>query len=132
MMLMNRFKLFFDRLDVTKKGYVVNKWLTNGAFLLLLVYMCLIVFVTDGPSVLLGGFYAECPLDGDKCVNPFYDSSCVLSGEFCEDAFVYPGWVYGVKPSVFAKSFPLVAFLVIAGALGLNHFIYNEGWRHVS
>ena len=124
---MNKVKAFFERLDVTKRGYVVNKWLTNGAFVLLLAYMFLLVAV-DGPSVLAGGFYAEC-FGPDVCVNPFYDSSCLVTGVSCESEFVPVGWSYGERPSFAVRSFPLVAFLVVFGSLFLNHLLYNKGWR---
>jgi len=125
----NRIKAFFERLDVTNHGYVVNKWLTNGAFVLLLAYMFLLV-VVDGPSILAGGFYAECPGPVD-CANPFYDDSCLVTGVVCESEFVSPGWSYGVRPSFATRSFPLVALLVLFIVLLVNHRKYNKGYNMV-
>ena len=117
-------KKFFDRLDVKKRGYIVNRWLTNGAFVLLLLYMAFIVNL-DGVAVLRGGFYVECPSDSvDPCFNPFYEEfGC--RDVICADEFLMVGESIGKRPSDFALSFWWVSILVVGLALLLNHLLYN-------
>jgi hypothetical protein len=122
---MNKIKKFFDSLDVTKRGYVVNKWLTNGAFILLIFYMAFIVHI-DGFDVLTGNsYFIECPSDSwFVCVNPFYDPiDC--NNIYCVNEFLIAGESIGVKPSIYARSFAWVALFVLGLTLGLNHLLYN-------
>jgi len=121
---MGKIKEFFDFLDVTKRGYVVNKYITNGAFILLMLYVVFIVNV-DGLDVLTGRmYYMECPADGfNVCPNPFYDITC--DNIYCENEFLIAGESVGVKPSIYARSFVWVALLVVALSLLLNHLLYN-------
>ena len=101
---MKGIKDLFDRLDVKNSGYKVNKYLTNGAFILSLLYMAFIVNL-DGLDVLTAKPYVECPADGlSNCVNPFYDEwSC--DNIYCESEIIYRGESLGHKPSVYALSF---------------------------
>jgi len=124
------FRQFLDSLDVTKKGYKVNKWITNGAFILLLIYMMFVVSV-DGVDVLRGTVFIECPIDSAQdCVNPFYDPSCEWTSKECVDVYLLRGTSIGERPSIYARSFPLVSLLVVLGSLLLNHQLYNKGyWR---
>ena len=126
---MKGFKAFFEKLDVKSHGYIVNKYLTNGAFVLLLLYLAFIVHV-DGWDILAGGVYVECPADADmNCLNPYYDSSCEITGAVCEPVYLLAGESIGEKPSFYARTFALVAILVVAGALFLNHYLYNKNWK---
>ena len=125
---MSWLKDVFEKLDVKNRGYKVNRWLTNGAFILLILYMAFIVHV-DGLGVLAGEMvYVECPSDSvDSCVNPYYEFFCF--DELCEDEFLFPSQSIGIKPSLFARTFGFVALLVIGLALLLNHLLYNMGYK---
>jgi hypothetical protein len=120
-------KKFFDALDVRSYGYKVNRWLTNGFFMLIVLFALFIGFVDGFDTLLHGAYYYECPeTSPTPCVNPAYDWTCELTAEKCEPEFIYQGESLGVKPSVFARSFPYVAVFILFVGLGLNHYLYNR------
>jgi hypothetical protein len=120
-------KELFDKLDVTKRGYKVNKWIIRFAFIIMLIYIG-VVLKLDGAGVLLGtDFYIECPTDSlTPCANPFYDPMCYEP--ICEDEVWVQGFSFGTKPSLWAQygSFVLVSILLLA--LAVNHNLYNRGY----
>lgn len=58
--MLKKVKDFIDRFDVRSYGYVVNRWITNGAFLLMVVYLALVVRV-DGVDSLRGEVWGDKP-----------------------------------------------------------------------
>jgi len=129
--------------DVRSYGYVVNRWLTNGAFFLLVVLLVVVASV-DGVGALRGSVYMECPVEGNvdgRCANPFYDEMCGSVGLIgyppsevppvvvCEPEYVSAGWSYGERPSWLARSFGWLSVVIVLSGLGLNHFLYNKDWR---
>ena len=126
---MGKIKELFEKIDVTKKGYKVNKYLTNGFFILLIIYMAFIVHI-DGISILRGdSVYMECrSLNFFPCENPYYNQfSCESS--ICENKYLFAGETVAVKPSVYARTFGWVAVFTILFALLINHLIYNRGFK---
>lgn len=115
-----------DKLDVRTYGYKVNKWITNGFFLLIVLYALFIGFLDGFDTLVHGKIYYECPVTNPSpCVNPEYDWTCELTAEKCKPEFLYQGESIGEKPSVFARSFIWVAPLVMFLGLGLNHVLFN-------
>ena len=133
---------FFSRFDVRSYGYVVNRWVTNGSFIILILLLGYVASV-DGVESLRGSVYLECPVDatGGTCVNPFYDEFCGSIGlvgfapseappvVVCEPEFVPAGWSWGEPPSWVAKNFGWLSVLIVLCGLVLNHLLYNLGWR---
>lgn len=118
-----------SRFDVKTYGYKVNKWLTNAAFILIVLYAVFVVRV-DGFDVLTGKSWVECPAENPlPCLNPLYDKSCHITGSKCEPEYLMQGEVVGQKPSVYANNFGTVMFLLFGSALLLNHLLYNRGWK---
>lgn len=149
-------KDFFDKLDVSKHGYRVNKFLTNSAFVLL-VLLLIVVGLVDGWGSLLGDSWVECPAGavGGRCLNPLYTESFSFGlvgsnltsnvtvsvpvldsrGEpvdcelfKCEEQYLEAGEVLGYKPSWLARNFNWLAVLVVFAGLLLNHYLYNKGF----
>jgi len=131
-----------SKFDVRSYGYKVNRWLTNGSFLILILLLGYVASV-DGVASLRGSLYMECPLDADggSCANPFYDEMCGVIGlvgftsseaapvVVCEPESVPAGWTYGEKPSWVARNFGWLALFIVLSGLVLNHLLYNRGWR---
>jgi hypothetical protein len=71
----NFLERFFGRLDVSRYGYVVNKWVFRVSFLLMLLLVVVAGFVDGWGLVLRGGVYVECSSDAGVlgCADPFAD-----------------------------------------------------------
>jgi len=121
---MSKLDDFFDNLDVKNRGYMVNRYLTNGGFILLLLLIVCLFFV-DGVGVFTGITYIECSSDSDSfCFNPYYlEYGC--NKPICENQFLSVGEGVGDKPSFLTSSFWWIAILVIGLTLLLNHLLYN-------
>jgi len=120
----NSLERLFDKLDVTKRGYVVNKVLTRGFFVVFGLFTLLIGF-TYGFSFQ----WVECPVDSVDgfCLNPYYDEYCFV-GDLCEEPVIVAGSVIGVKPPRVVELFPSFTFGAFLAVLLLNHFRYNKGY----
>jgi len=70
-------------LDLSKK-YHINKNIFRGAFIILIVLLCVIGSI-DGFSSLIRSTYVYCPDDSLlPCINPMFDDSCKITGIQCE------------------------------------------------
>jgi len=127
---------FFNVFDVRSYGYKVNRWVTNGSFLLLLLLLFFVVQV-DGVGSLVGDSWVEC-VGPESCVNPFYvepvgepyvlDNLVDCDVFACDREFLVAGEVLGYKPSWLARNFVYFSLFFIFGGLLLNHFLYNRGY----
>jgi len=123
---MKKFKL--PDFDVKQWGYVVNKKLTRGAFLLCLVLMLTAGFV-DGFDVLVGRAWVDCPSDAvAPCLNPYFEEFCFDVD--CEPEFIFQG--ESSRPSWFSRHFNLFVVGILFVAFSLNHLLYNKGRRSKS
>ena len=119
----------FKKLDVATYNYKINKYLTNGFFILLLIYL-LFVGYNDGWDVLTGRVFIECPVSElNGCINPYYDDSCKITGVECEPELMYAGEMIGEPPSIYANLFVYFALFGFLFVLLFNHFLYNADWR---
>ena len=121
---MNSLERFFDRLDVSNKGYTVNK-----VFMRIVFGSLFLLLLVIGFSYGFSFSWAECPADavGGYCENPFYEEFC-FTDSFCDEPVISAGSVVGVKPPLVASLFPYFAVVVVFVALFINHVLYNKGY----
>jgi len=141
-------KKLFEKLDIKNIGYIVNKKITNIAFLILAIYFVLGMF-TYSINPLEVSTYSYCPNEsvGGKCFNSLYDDGCVEYGsnytpimpfneihyetECPQPQFILAGESIGKPPvdNPFVDSFITFMMCVLILALSYNHSKYNKGFK---
>lgn len=114
------------------KNYKVNKYLTNGAFLLLALYF-LVATYGRGLDPLETKVYIYCPETEPQCVNPFYEENFYFEKIYCNDPlkckqFLQAGESIGEpkKPDPFLDNFFVLIIAVLSLAFTFNHYKYNK------
>lgn len=114
-----RLEKHLKHLRVSEHGYVVDKRITRIAFVLCILLLA-VVLIQNGT-----GNYFVC--ESERCHNPFYDSSCHITGVSCEPEFVSEGWSVGTPPNWLAKNYLMLMTVILGFAVFLNHFLNNRG-----
>jgi len=132
---------------VLRSGYVFNKRIFQVSFaLVLLLAVAVLVY-----GLTQGTFYVHCTDDlmTGRCENPFYNNcnfdewqftqgktgktninKFVIDNGLCDRPYLIAGETFGVAPPFWVSDYTTIIALVLIIAFGLNHFLYNRGWKH--
>ena len=121
-----------DRFTVIN-GYKFDKLIFAGfTFVILIFFVAIFLFYGADRQYHV---YYKCTADGLKdpyCVSPLYANypMCESAWETaCDDLIVPAGFEYGEKPPAVIHYFGFIIAILFAGALVINHLLYNQGKR---
>lgn len=106
---------------VKNNGYVFNKWLITGFFVLALLGLAVVV----GVEGFTDKVYVVCD-SGLPCVNPLKELGCQ---DFCCTLdFIPPMSSCGERPSWLARNYSSSVVFLFLLVLLLNHLFFNKGY----
>jgi hypothetical protein len=122
------------------KGYKFDK-LIYGIYVLVVLALFLIVFISNGSDRAQHIFY-KCDVTdndfylngstGQSCLNPFYNEYPICQSLWsgaCNDKLVSNGFQYGEPAPAIVKQWIFIVLGLLLVAFVINHFIYNKGFQ---
>lgn len=117
--------------SINGQTYYVNKvlvWIFGSIILVLGIWS---ITISQGKAYA----YAECIDSSSPCFNQFYNSSYCRDGtldsnsDSCMVKIISPGDHVGEQPPFIVTYFIELVIVSIILFLGVNHFIYNKGFK---